>query len=133
MTAVFAGTASAETAKSSAQGQSSWMNFSGTSSGGANASGLEPMTKEEEEAMKKYLLELQKAISAVQGARAASQTAALTSQASQLRVLNSMNSLRSIPRPQDLQVVRDVQSATVVTEGLPPANLVPPPVPKQES
>lgn len=127
LTLAFAGEASAKTAsvvKDTDSGQTSWMGSSDAAGTDAAAKPLQPMTKEEEEAMKKYLRELQQAITAVQGARLSDQTKTLSSQASHLRVLSTVNSLRAIPKSQDLQMVRDAQAATSVAKASPNVNIL---------
>lgn len=129
LTFAFTVQASANTVsvmKDAETGQTSWARSSKSSSGqGADSTALQPMTKEEEEAMKKYLQELQKAMAAVQGARVVSQTAVLTERTGQVKLLQTVNSLRSVPSTKDLQLVRDTRSAALVNAAPPEAVDIP--------
>jgi|GEM_PF-5384798 len=103
-------------------GQTSWTGSANSPSGeNSKSSALQPMTKEEEDAMKKYLQELQRTMSAVQGAKVASRTAALAERAGQAKLLQTVNSLRSVPSTRDLQLVRDTQAASLVNTAPPAA------------
>ncbi len=124
LTLAFSVQATAKTAsvvKDADTGQTTWA-ASSKSPSGENSKGaaLQPMTKEEEDAMKKYLQELQKAISAVQGAKVVSQTSVLTERTGQVKLLQTVNSLRSVPSTRDLQLVRDSQASSLVNAA-PPA------------
>lgn len=122
---MFSEQASAKTVsvvKDADTGQTSWAASSNSPSAeSSQSSSLQPMTKEEEEAMKKYLRELQKTMSAVQGAKVASRTADLAERAGQAKLLQTVNSLRSVPSTRDLQLIRDTQAASLVNAAPPAA------------
>ncbi len=125
LTLMFSEQASAKTVsvvKDADTGQTSWAASSNSPSAeSSQSSSLQPMTKEEEEAMKKYLRELQKTMSAVQGAKVASRTADLAERAGQAKLLQTVNALRSVPSTRDLQLIRDTQAASLVNAAPPAA------------
>lgn len=134
----FSAQASAKTVsvvKDSDTGQTSWAASSNSPSGDkSKSSALQPMSKEEEDAMKKYLQELQKAMSAVQGARVASRTAVLAERAGQANLLQTIKSIRSIPSTRELQLVRDTQAAGLVEAAPPsPVEILPAALPAAEA
>ncbi len=101
-----------EAAPAAAPQAKSWIDFSEKKdeASAGNVTRLEPMTKEEEEALKKFIRSLETTISTVQGAKLAADTKNLTEQSSQVRFLQSVNSIRAIPSPTDFQMLRDIQS-----------------------
>ncbi len=101
-----------EAAQTAAAQAKSWMDFSEKTENpeAGKVTRLEPMTKDEEEALKKFIRSLETTISTVQSAKLAADTTNITAQASQVKFLQSVNSIRAIPSQADVQMLRDVQS-----------------------